>query len=162
MSVSYVITGIRDTPAEAWKAIETRMRAILSENPREVVFGGARGSDTMALEAAGMWRPASSGTALVVIVPGVLENQPQLAQAATRRYATTLVQLRQVISARTLQARNNAMLMRGLESDVCRVVAFTDGRSAGGTHNTIQAARRLGIPVEVVLFPKGQVDSHDC
>lgn len=101
-------------------------------------FGGARGADTDALEYITKTQPLSTR---VVVVPNQVIDQPRIAQAGIKRDATQIIELRNTGPGR-YQFRNQYMVDRSQE-----VVAFTDGRSTGGTANTIRYAESKGVKV---------------
>jgi len=101
-------------------------------------FGGARGADTDALEYISKTQPLSTR---VVVVPNQVRDQPRIARAGITKNATQIIELRQTGPGR-YQFRNQYMVDRSKE-----VVAFTDGRTTGGTANTIRYAESKGVKV---------------
>ena len=137
------ISGIRDLAANATALIEQTIARLLSTPRTELRFGGARGTDTVALAAAG--RLAVPDVLLTVIVPGTVSQQPVDAQEAIRKYGQRLVEMKLVLAdKRSYQQRNIALLA---EAD--GLLAFWHGRP-GGTANCVSAARQIKLPVEVI------------
>ena len=137
------ISGIRDLASGDVTLVETTIGQLLSTPRTELRFGGARGTDTVALTAAG--KLAVPSVLLTVIVPGTVSQQPVDAQEAIQKYAHKVVEMKLVLSdKRSYHQRNVALIA---EAD--GLLAFWYGRP-GGTANCISAARQIGLPVEVV------------
>lgn len=134
-----VVTGIRDLAASSIPAVEL---AVCEELRRctEMRFGGARGVDNVALQAALDMYPQPPPW-LRAFVPFAIDAQPRECQDALSR-VHDVVELRLPSNKGSYLKRNAAML-----EGAARVVAFTDGRAAGGTAYTLQRARLLGLDV---------------
>lgn len=124
------ITGHRDYPDRA-----ALYRGIDRISARQYYFGGARGIDSDALEYIARTQPNAIRT---VVVPNTLADQPIQARIITRRYAHNVIELRNA-GANRYMIRNQFMVDRST-----KVQAFYDFRGRGGTHNTIEYARRIG------------------
>jgi len=136
------VSGIRDLHPDDVPVVRRIVGEVARERPACIVFGGARGTDTVALLAAAQNAPEIER---LVIVPGWIDDQPRDAAAAIRECATEVRQLRLPLAARSsFQIRNLAML-----DAADALLAFWDG-AKGGTANTIAAARRRGMRTEVV------------
>lgn len=133
------VTGIRDLDPGSVPDVDL---AVVEEARRagEMRFGGARGSDTVALRAA-----CGLDIERVVYVPFRLRDQPEDARHAVRTCASRIVEMR-LVRERSSYRRRNEALLRGASL----LLAFTDGIDTGGTAWTIRRARALGIPVSVV------------
>lgn len=107
----------------------------------QYLYGGARGGDSDALQHLATTQPGARHT---VVVPNRLQDQPAAAAAVTRRYATEVIELGNYGPDR-YKIRN-----RYLVDHSRRLVAFSDGRTSGGTWNTIQYANTKGAQVSVV------------
>ena len=119
--------------------MEFAVSDVLAEAPRgELRFGGALGADSVALLAV-------SDATRVVFVPFSAANAPHRAREITRDCADIVVEMRLAPTKRAYLDRNLAML-----DGADRLVAFTDGRSTGGTAFTIRAAQRMAIEVTTV------------
>ncbi len=131
-----VITGHREygDPSALYRGLD-QLRA-----GNEYIFGGARGTDTDALNYMARTQPNVSRT---VIVPNRVTDQPQVAREAINRHATRVIELRRSGPDRYM-IRNKAMVNRGNH-----VRAFYDGRGKGGTFNTIEYAKSQGKPVTI-------------
>ena len=137
------ISGIRDFTADDATLVEKTVAQLLSTSRTELRFGGARGTDTVALVTAG--RLAVPNVLLTVIVPSTVSQQPVDAQEVIQKYAHKVVEMKLVLSdKRSYQQRNVALIA---EAD--GLLAFWHGKP-GGTANCINAARQIGLPVEVV------------
>ena len=105
---------------------------------RRYYLGGARGVDTDALNYLADTQP---GSIRHVVVPNRVIDQPAAAQAAIKKNATVITELKNTGRNR-FQLRNRFMVDRSQ-----RLSAFYDGRKSGGTYNTIKYARMRGKPV---------------
>ena len=137
------ITGHRDLHDSSIPIVE---RKIAHEAPTatEIRFGGAIGVDTVALESCCYLRQ-EKWPELIVIVPYRVADQPKAARATIETCADEVVEL-DLPRGRQASLRRNDELLDGAD----RLIAFTDGRTTGGTRYTIQKARELGIEVEIV------------
>lgn len=128
------ITANRDIPEEMFSVLKTRMAELCSDsNIEEIIFGGARGGDTIALEACLNISPRPR---LVVIVPDVLAAQPKETQDLSQK-ADELIELRNKIEYPfdSYQIRNQAMVDRA-----DKVEAFWNFNQKSGTWNCIRYA----------------------
>jgi predicted amidophosphoribosyltransferase len=143
------ITGIRDLDPSDAPIVEMAVSEAIGAGASELIFGGARGSDTVALLAA--CAAIDERTNLVVVVPGTLQEQPAEAIDAIQACAKEIVELRLPIHRKdSFLKRNVAMLERA-----DGVLAFWDGQP-GGTQFTIDAAKKRGLPVQIVPVGRGQ------
>lgn len=142
-------TGPRRLTAPAEAIIRDTARRVARQFPEAMIFGGALGADTVALEAADAWCDRSR-TRLVVIVPGTVDQQPRVARLAIRAVAPDeVIELGLPIRLpSSYHTRNRELVARA-----DRLVAFVGG-SDSGTRSTIRAARQRGIPVEEVQLPR--------
>lgn len=115
--------------------------------PTDLIFGGARGADTEALDVAMsakvQWNLPIN---MIVIVPGHLSEQPREACSLASRLVDEVVELG--LDPRwpeSYHERNRVMVERA-----DRLVAFWDGEPKGGTWNTIKAAERFKKDIRVV------------
>lgn len=139
------ISGIRDLSQWDLPVIEDHMMEVLSERVDQIVFGGARGTDTVALAAACAALAGVRPPKLVVVVPKRLKDQPIEAQEWARECADEIIELQAPrLSTEAYRRRNKELISR---ADA--LVAFWDG-SQGGTGMTIALAQEAGIPVEIV------------
>lgn len=131
-----VITGHRDyaDPGMLYRGLD-QLHAI-----KEYIFGGARGTDTDALNYMARTQP---GVDRHVVVPNRVQDQPMVARNAIRQHATRVTELRRTGPDRYM-IRNRYMVDRANH-----VRAFYDGRGRGGTYNTIRYAEQTGKPVTV-------------
>lgn len=144
------VTGIRNLCWDCYPDVELAMRdALAAYEPTEIRFGGAIGSDTVALEAIG-----EAECDLVAVVPFRLADQPRDAQRVMTEFADRIVELELPRAAASYLRRNDVLLLGGgiVEGGRAdRLLAFTDGRTTGGSAYTVKKARELDIPVDVVL-----------
>ncbi len=149
------ITGGRNISVADAGHVELIVEQLVYEvQPREVIFGGARGVDTVALAAAQHHRSHRGGTVrahhsrLVVIVPDVVAAQPHEAREAIRLYADEVVELRQRITRddgwAAYHARNRTMVDRATH-----VLGFWNGDPRSGTGACLAYAARIGRPLWV-------------
>jgi hypothetical protein len=136
------VSGIRNLSPASYQEVIAAVRR-LAPGFEEVRFGGALGSDTVALVAAGGLVPKPH---LVVIVPCTASYQPAEARAAIRRYADEVRELG-LPQARESYLERNLALIEG----ATRLLAFSDGRTRGGTAYTMRHAGERGLPIELVL-----------
>ena len=168
MSIAYkdhwvVVTGARDVGVASVPYVDSMITLIAGSRPAGMVFGGARGVDTIALTAA--WRARATGRVpvLVAVVPGRKEQQPPEAQVALR-LADEIIELGLPLDQpRSYQTRNERMLTEAIlrdDSETPVVVAFPlDGVEKGGTRNCIHAAQGRGLDVRVFPMPaRGGLD----
>lgn len=152
------VSGLRDVLEDDHTVIARAIDELLAPGTiRTVRFGGARGSDTVALRAARRHVSVS----LEVIVPGHVDDQPEDARAAIYECADNIIELGLPASEpRSYLRRNDALLdgpygmfrgAIGTSSRAHQLVAFTDGRRSGGTAYTIRRAETLNIPVRKVM-----------
>jgi hypothetical protein len=140
------ITGIRDLSSasepDVWNAIADEIHSGVAC----MRFGGAEGTDTLALEAACHFR-GQRRLSLDVYVPALLGDQSRKAVRVIRKCADEVYELDgEPDSKRSFLRRNDAMI-EGAD----RLLAFTDGRDTGGTSYTIEQA--LENELEVVVVP---------
>lgn len=143
-----VISGIRDLAKESWDTVDEVMAKICKKKPAEIIFGGADGTDTRALISAATHR--KKRTKLTIIVPGKLSQQPYNARIVAGGLARShknieVVEMGLPMQPSAFPKRNTEMVSRGDS-----LVAFTDGRSTGGTKDTTSKAEKKGIPVKVI------------
>jgi len=139
------ISGTRDISSIGISVVRNRMKEIMLECPEKLIFGGARGTDTVALMSAGDLRTSTGSPKFEVIVPRRLKDQPLEAQRVIRQYADEVFELGSPrLDASAYRRRN-----RELVSRADHLVAFWDGCSSG-TGMTIAIAREIGISVEVI------------
>jgi len=146
---SIAITGHRDFPDPA-----ALYRGLDNIGARQYYLGGARGVDTKALEYIAETQPQSIRT---VVVPNRLADQPVGAQAAIRKHATNVIELRNTGPDRYF-IRNRYMVDKAE-----RTVGFYDHRGRGGTYQTINYAKSKGKLLEVnnlVEFNEEQIYSR--
>lgn len=136
-----VFTGIREIDPRMTDEVELAVLEEIGTGATELRFGGALGSDTLALLAVCSVKDARK----VGYVPFTVYDQPQEAREVLQSCADEVVELRLPKSKRAYLDRN-LMMLEGAD----RLVAFTDGRTEGGTAYTIRNAEKLGLPVAIV------------
>lgn len=137
-------SGIRDLAPESYANVEL---AVLDTAIKfdELRFGGAIGSDTIALSVA---CDADVRSVLHVFVPWTVKDQPKRAQE-TIKCADLVTELKLIRDNRAYLIRNDTMLM-GTD----QLIAFIDDREEGGTAYTIKRALSKSIPTRIVQVKK--------
>ena len=141
-------TGIRDLGKGDEDAIGRGVFALLARGVTSMRFGGARGADTVALEAAG-----DAPIERVVVVPYQVADQPWVAQQAIKRHATRVIELGYTPGdKKAYHIRNGWLVLGGEELDepAALVLAATDGRTFGGTASTIRMTKVAKIDIEII------------
>ena len=164
-----VITGIRDLDYPIARGIVVhKMTEVVQGRPLGIVFGGARGVDTLALRAAWLARGGADAMMitpkLVAVVPDSVDRQPRTAAHTIRDCADEVIELHlPIYRAGSFHKRNEHMLLLARErsdglpqAPLC--IGFTDNVDprSGGTASTMSLARRLVIEVEHVPTPRVQ------
>jgi predicted Rossmann fold nucleotide-binding protein DprA/Smf involved in DNA uptake len=138
-----------------------RDREVIAEVMRELaadpgvgalLFGGAIGADTAALEAA-LDARRGDRPRLVVVVPDTIAVQPRETQEVSRRADERVelgLRIRPEDRFRAYRERNRRLVERATE-----LIAFWNGQERSGTAATIRLARARGIPVRVVTIEGG-------
>lgn len=145
---SVAITGNRSlNEKDRIKIFETMKFIVTNPNVNSIYFGGAVGSDTVALESA-LNIICLEKPKLIVVVPNMLKDQPKETRKISE-LADELVELKNVITAsdgyRSYQARNEYMVDNVGKDGV--VVSFWDKDQSGGTYNCISYALKCGKTV---------------
>ncbi len=137
------ITGNRH-PSRSDNIIISRVMKDVVLQSKKIIFGGAIGVDTVALESAIKWRHfLNKPVRLIVIVPNTLSSQPRETWVTSHK-ADRIIELGNDGPNR-FRIRNTAMVRR---SDV--LVAFWNGQKRSGTYMTMNIARRMKKPVKVI------------
>jgi hypothetical protein len=139
------VSGVRDLSPHDLPVIEGIISDIIFEGPEELLFGGARGTDTVALASACATLGGIRPPRLTVIVPRRLKDQPLEAQEWARECADEIIEIKSPRLDTEAYRRRNQALIRRADG----LVAFWDGHS-GGTGMTIDLAGKAGIPVEII------------
>jgi pimeloyl-ACP methyl ester carboxylesterase len=150
------ITANRNLTRRDEATIGARCRELCALSPDEVIVGGARGGDTVALVAVARYR--GPATALVVVVPGTLAEQPREAQEAVRLWCSlgrdVVIELGLTITAadgfEAFKVRNRVMVDRGTHA-----LGFWNGDRRSGTYSALAYAARLGRPLWVEALEGG-------
>lgn len=149
-----VVTGIRDIhPADETLVVDRMIRVTLS-SPEGVIFGGARGVDTVALRAARRTKTEVGivGPRLVAIVPGTVAQQPKEAREAIQQCADEIIELHLNLKKKSAFFERNrrmiteARLRDSREAPIC--VAFPSDLLNGGTRSCMADAMRAAVTVE--------------
>ena len=152
MTIS-MMTGSREITESDKDAIYDAMVVELLEiRPEKFFFGGARGSDTFALEAAAeLKKEANLKIELMAVVPWTVDEQPVKARAIIEKNADKVIELNhnsQPGSCEGYFARNKWMVNK---ADRCRV--FWNGDN-GGTKRTAELAREADLHIRVTKLGK--------
>lgn len=146
------ITGHRDIKKEDIDICYKKLYEVLSyKNVDEILFGGARGIDTCALECAYKIREELSiQVKLTVIVPFKLKDQPVNARRCAEKYADRIIELELPYSKGAYLRRNDELIRH---ADM--ILAFYRGKD-GGTEYTIKKAIESGKKVKVYSIPEAK------
>jgi hypothetical protein len=154
MSQSIAIKAVRDLSENDDTIIFDKMSTIVADNNvRQLIFGGSRGGDTVALFAALHLRDdvfkRTEDLNLVVVLPCKIINQPVEAQSAIR-CANEIIELNKQIKPENdwfaFKNCNREMVLKA-----SKVIGFWDCKSKeSGTYDCMKTAIELKRPVEVV------------
>jgi hypothetical protein len=142
------VTAHRDTTEDDFRIIwETMTELVMDEAVKEVHFGGARGGDSIALEALLTMRKGSFPRA-IVIVPDTVDKQPGDAQDWITQ-ADAVIELKMPITSAdgywSYKNRNERLVACAKEGKGY-LIAFWNGTPSGTAHAVGQAIAE-GVPV---------------
>ena len=147
------ISGAREISDQDIKTIHDEMNKLVTDPlVSEIIFGGARGTDTWALLSAYDIKKTLSlnRPKLTVIVPNLVSNQPKAAQKAINVCADNVIRLQQEITRyngwKALFDRNIAMINKS-DMMVCFPVK---SNPTGGTRRTMWESQKRKVKVMVV------------
>lgn len=153
MHESIAITGTRSTGHHPVQWYETAFGSYLAPfaGPRaHFLLGGAEGIDSLAL----MWLAANSRSAITVVVPATVAQQPEAARTAVERCRsriTDIMELRSPELHRTAyHARNRWMVDRSELTIGFPLAASDETTSPTGTWQTLNYTASLGKPRLIV------------
>jgi len=151
------IFGSRDITKSGRQTIHEGMTEELMEiNPDRIYFGGARGSETAALEAAGTIKEKFKiAVTLVGVVPWKVDDQPEESVAAINKYADKVIELeyeKPVGTEADYQKQNQFNIKR---ANRCRI--FWDGKDEK-TQRTAELAHEAGLHIRVNLLGEAARD----
>jgi len=143
------ISGCRDYNATTNKGLLVESLAKIYISSDSILFGGALGVDTDALVVCGLMNEdAEHKKELVAVCPDTLAQQPYKAQEAIKKYATSVIELKNKIIPQngyeSFKTRN-----RYLVDNSKMLVAFWDKESTGTKH-AIDYAKEKNKPCLVV------------
>jgi hypothetical protein len=153
-----VVTGIRSPTPEGAETVAGKLTAVVGRRPAGIIFGGAAGVDTIALKAAATARRSADTPKLVVIVPGLVGQQPREAQRFINMHSDETIELGLDLSRPgSYAARNGRMITEGRlrdETETPILLAFpADNGIQGGTTMTIDLAAGWGVEIDRVPIP---------
>ncbi|MFK8847704.1 hypothetical protein [Streptomyces sp. Ac-502] len=153
MPETIAITGTRSTGhhPDQWYATAFGSYLAPFAGPRAHFFlGGAEGVDSLAL----MWLAANSRSAITVVVPATVAQQPEAARAAVERSRsriTDIVELQSPGLHRTAYHARNRWMVDRSELTIGFPLAAPDGTtSRTGTWQTLDYTASLGKPRLIV------------
>lgn len=153
-SVRIAITANRDLVQNDHRIIASTITGVCELAPDEMIFGGARGGDSVSLRVAHAKRDAR--TRLIVIVPDTVAAQPRDAQKDICECADEVIELGYAITRddgfAAFRNRNATMVTRATH-----VGGFWNGDRRSGTWSTLCMARRAMKPWWVVFVEGGDV-----
>ena len=139
------ITAHRDVTASDVAIIQDAMRTLVAHPDVDAIyFGGARGGDTIALQAALYFRQGQRPW-LTVVVPDRVESQPEETRAWTRQ-ADEVIELRNAITSKD-HFISYTIRDRYLVDVASYLVAFFNGNHKTGTGKTVRMAEKVGLLV---------------
>lgn len=137
------VCGIRALHPDSEPEVELAVAQEIGDGATELRFGDAAGTDQVALGAACI--VGAADVTLRAFVVGNAGSVPRSRRPLIESCAD-VVYLGLRPGAKWAYERQAEALLDGAD----RLLAFTDGRTHGGTWDAIQKARRAGIEVEVV------------
>jgi hypothetical protein len=148
------VTAHRELIESDLSIIHSTMRALVSHEEIDAIyFGGARGGDTEALQAALYFRGKSPRPWLSVVVPDTLDQQPLNTHHWSKK-ANEVIELRNPIT-KTDGFNSYTVRDQYLVDVATFVVAFFNGNYASGTGKTVRMAEKVGL--EIHKIPIGAV-----
>lgn len=156
------ITANRDLAPRDVAVFERAMVELCGFYPEEIIVGGARGGDTLALDLAGRHRDLAR-TRLVVIVPDTVEVQPREAREAIRRWIIPgrdeIVERRQHVTREdgfeAFRARNRAMVDRARRAPRPYMLGFWNGDRRSGSFSALSYAQMKRCPLWIEAIEGG-------
>lgn len=151
-NLKVAITGSREIVSYDAGTIDRAMKDVVKE-ASVIYFGGAIGSDSVALAAALKHRGKGKGPKLIVVVPDTLSKQPRATRSVSSK-ADKVIELGNKITAfdgwKAYRTRNVYMVDRAE-----LLVAFWNGKTkqvnkAAGTAGTIEYAKENGKKVSII------------
>jgi hypothetical protein len=144
------ITGSRVVSLQGREKIHRIMKEVVEDrNVKAIRFGGAEGSDTIALEAALLTRKGTKPK-LTVLLPNRLSDQPTETHNITLRADEVIELGRHITSGDGFQSyhlRNDDLIH---PANV--VVAFWNGKDASGTLSVIRKAGKAQKKLRTVII----------
>lgn len=142
------ITGPRDLSREGVAKVRSALKALVGNySVDEIWFGGARGTDSIALQAALEFR-VGRRPKLVVVVPNTVDEQPVETRQWTRR-ADSIIELKQEITD-----EDNFRAFHYRNEFICNhasvLVAFWNGNLKSGTGACIRYAEKTKLNVKKI------------
>jgi hypothetical protein len=140
------ISGSRDIDDDGVRRIEETVPKIIDHHdPKAVLFGGAKGTDTISLRAIYDNFSETDRPVLKAIVPFKLDDQPKRSVQAIEKYCDEITEMDSPKSKGAYFERNQKLVN---QSD--KLIACWNGSSKGTAH-TIQEAKNKGLDVIVLL-----------
>jgi uncharacterized phage-like protein YoqJ len=137
------VTAHREVTVEDTRIIHEAVRGLVYEDGLDAIyFGGARGGDTVALQAAIYFRANRPRPWLTVVVPETLLKQPEETRYWTKR-ADEVIELRNPLT----QPKSYAIRNQYLVDISTFLVAFYNGDKRSGTGMTVGMAESVGLAV---------------
>jgi hypothetical protein len=147
------VTAHRDLAASDHAVIHKAMQTlVLHPDVDAIYFGGARGGDTVALQAALYFR-TDQRPWLTVVVPDKLKNQPVETHFWTGK-ADEVIELGNPIT-KTDHFLSYTIRDRYLVDVASYLVAFFNGNPKTGTGKTVRMAEKDGLQVHKVTIVGG-------
>jgi len=147
------ITAHRELAASDHAVIQKAMQTLVKHPDVDAIyFGGARGGDTVALQAALYFR-TDQRPWLTVVVPDKLQHQPAETHVWSRK-ADEIIELGNPIT-RDDYFRSYTIRDQYLVDVASYLVAFFSGNYKSGTGKTVRMAEKDGVQVHKVKVAGG-------
>lgn len=151
------ITGNREVTSGDILLIKEAMKTIcLDKNVKSVRFGGARGTDTIALNYSLMFKKEFSrdDLQLIVYLPDMLEKQPKSTWEITSQ-ADEVVEMKNEIKREDGWASFRKRNEKIVSEPTNLLIAFWDGQIPSGTYDCMNKAKEKNVQIKTITIQGG-------